>query len=73
LCTDWIVWPATWTSCAAWCGSSPSAGIRIEFVKEWLSFTGENSPMANLLLSVMRAFAEFERVLIRSGRERGAR
>ncbi len=39
-------------------------GIRIEFVKECLSFTGEDSPMANLLLSVMGAFAEFERALI---------
>jgi DNA invertase Pin-like site-specific DNA recombinase len=39
-------------------------GIRIEFVKENLSFTGEDSPMANLLLSVMGAFAEFERALI---------
>jgi hypothetical protein len=40
-------------------------GIRIEFVKEGLHFTGEDSPMANLLLSVMGAFAEFERALIR--------
>jgi DNA invertase Pin-like site-specific DNA recombinase len=39
-------------------------GIRIEFVKECLSFIGEDSPMANLLLSVMGAFAEFERALI---------
>lgn len=39
-------------------------GIRIEFGKECLSFTGEDSPMANLLLSVMGAFAEFERALI---------
>lgn len=29
-----------------------------------MSFTGEDSPMANLLLSVMGAFAEFERALI---------
>ncbi|HHH7389290.1 TPA: recombinase family protein, partial [Escherichia coli] len=28
-------------------------GVRIEFVKEVLTFTGEDSPMANLLLSVM--------------------
>ena len=28
-------------------------GIRIEFVKECLSFAGKDSPMANLLLSVM--------------------
>jgi DNA invertase Pin-like site-specific DNA recombinase len=40
-------------------------GICIEFVKEHLVFTGEDSPMANLLLSVMGAFAEFERALIR--------
>src|SRR5476649_2050836 len=28
-------------------------GVRIEFVKEQLLFTGEDSPMANLMLSVM--------------------
>jgi DNA invertase Pin-like site-specific DNA recombinase len=38
-------------------------GIRVEFLKENLTFTGEDSPMANLLLSVMGAFAEFERAL----------
>ena len=36
-------------------------GVRVEFVKENLTFTGEDSPMATLLLSVMGAFAEFER------------
>ncbi|HBA6469165.1 TPA: recombinase family protein [Escherichia coli] len=40
-------------------------GVHIEFVKEHLTFTGEDSPMANLMLSVMGAFAEFERALIR--------
>ena len=39
-------------------------GVRVEFVKEHLVFTGEDSPMATLLLSVMGAFAEFERALI---------
>jgi DNA invertase Pin-like site-specific DNA recombinase len=39
-------------------------GVRIEFVKEHLVFTGEDSPMANLMLSVTGAFAEFERALI---------
>lgn len=34
-------------------------GVRVEFVKEGLAFTGEDSPMANLMLSVMGAFAEF--------------
>lgn len=46
-------------------------GVRIEFVKECLTFTGEDSPMANLLLSVMGAFAEFERELIRERQREG--
>jgi DNA invertase Pin-like site-specific DNA recombinase len=46
-------------------------GIRIEFVKERLTFSGEDSPMANLMLSVMGAFAEFERALIRERQREG--
>lgn len=46
-------------------------GIRIEFLKESLTFTGEDSPMANLMLSVMGAFAEFERALIRERQREG--
>ena len=45
--------------------------VRIEFVKESLAFTGEDSPMANLMLSVMGAFAEFERSLIRERQREG--
>lgn len=45
--------------------------MHIEFVKEHLSFTGEDSPMANLMLSVMGAFAEFERALIRERQREG--
>jgi DNA invertase Pin-like site-specific DNA recombinase len=37
-------------------------GVRVEFAKESLAFTGDDSPMATLLLSVMGAFAEFERL-----------
>jgi DNA invertase Pin-like site-specific DNA recombinase len=46
-------------------------GVRIEFVKEHLAFTGEDSPMASLLLSVMGAFAEFERALITERQREG--
>lgn len=46
--------------------------VRIEFTKECLAFTGEDSPMANLmLLSVMGAFAEFERALMRERQREG--
>jgi DNA invertase Pin-like site-specific DNA recombinase len=48
-----------------------SRGVRIDFVKEGLSFTGEDSPMATLMLSVMGAFAEFERALIRERQREG--
>jgi len=46
-------------------------GVRVEFVKEQLSFTGEDNAMAQLLLSVMGAFAEFERSLIRERQREG--
>lgn len=40
-------------------------GVSVEFVKEGLTFTGEDKPLSKLLLSVMGAFAEFERSIIR--------
>ncbi len=46
-------------------------GVQVEFLKEQLTFTGEDSPMANLLLSMMGAFAEFERALIRERQREG--
>src|SRR5215469_3538870 len=46
-------------------------GVRIEFVKEHLTFTGEDSPMASLMLFVMGAFAEFERALIHERQREG--
>lgn len=45
--------------------------VRVEFVKEQLAFTGEDNAMANLLLNVMGAFAEFERALIRERQREG--
>lgn len=46
-------------------------GVRIEFVKEAITFTGDDSPMAQLMLSVMGAFAEFERALLRERQREG--
>ena len=46
-------------------------GVQSEFVKEHLFFTGEDSPMANLMLSVMGAFAEFKRALIHERQREG--
>lgn len=46
-------------------------GVSVHFVHEQLSFTGDDSPMANLLPSVMGAFAEFERALIRERQREG--
>jgi DNA invertase Pin-like site-specific DNA recombinase len=46
-------------------------GFHVQFLKESLTFTGEDSPMANLLLSVMGAFAQFERDLIRKRQREG--
>jgi DNA invertase Pin-like site-specific DNA recombinase len=46
-------------------------GVMVQFIKENLLFSGEDSPMANLLLSVMGAFAQFERELIRERQREG--
>ena len=45
--------------------------VKVCFVKENLTFTGEDSPMANLLLSMMGAIAEFERELIKERQREG--
>lgn len=46
-------------------------GIKVTFIKESLTFTGEDSPMSNLLLSMLGAVAEFERALIRERQREG--
>lgn len=46
-------------------------GVAVQFIKEGLTFTGEDNPMATLMLSVMGAFAEFERALIRERQREG--
>jgi len=48
-----------------------SKGAKVQFAKESLTFSGDDSPLANLLLSVMGAFAEFERSLIRERQMEG--
>ena len=46
-------------------------GVVVEFVKEHLTFTREDNAMSKLLLSVMGAFAEFERSLLRERQREG--
>ena len=46
-------------------------GAVVQFVKEGLTFTGDDSPMSNLLLSMLGAVAEFERSLIRERQKEG--
>ena len=46
-------------------------GIKVEFVKDNLTFTNEKSSMSLLLLSVMGAFAEFERAKIKERQMEG--
>ncbi|GBG36848.1 recombinase family protein [Mycobacterium montefiorense] len=39
-------------------------GVKVQFVKENLTFAGDDSPMNTLLLSMLGAVAEFERSMI---------
>jgi len=45
--------------------------VQVQFVKEQLIFNGEDHAMGKLLLSVMGAFAEFERALLRERQREG--
>lgn len=45
--------------------------IVVQFVKEGLTFTGDDSPMSNLLLTMLGAVAEFERALINERQREG--
>lgn len=46
-------------------------GVSVQFVKESMTFTNDESPMAQLMLSVMGAVAEFERALIKERQKEG--
>lgn len=46
-------------------------GVRVEFVKESLTFTGDDSAMNTLLLSMLGAVAEFERSMILERQKEG--
>lgn len=51
--------------------SQTRRGVHMQFIKENLTFTGEESPMANLMLSVLGAVAQFERDLIKERQKEG--
>ena len=48
-----------------------AVGAKVTSIKENLTFTGDDSPMNTLLLSMMGAFAEFERAFIRERQREG--
>lgn len=46
-------------------------GVAVQFVKERLTFSGEDAPMSKLQLGILAAVAEFERSLIRERQREG--
>jgi DNA invertase Pin-like site-specific DNA recombinase len=46
-------------------------GISVQFMSEHLTFTGDDSPMASLLLTVLGSVAQFERSLLRERQREG--
>jgi DNA invertase Pin-like site-specific DNA recombinase len=46
-------------------------GVVVEFVKEALVFTGDDSAMSKLMLTIMGGVAEFERAMIRERQREG--
>lgn len=52
-------------------GGLVKKGVSVKFIKENLTFTGKEDALANLMLQMMGAFAEFERTMIRSRQREG--
>lgn len=48
-----------------------SRGVEVRFVKENLTFAGQEDPMARLMLQMLGAVSQFERALIRSRQQEG--
>jgi DNA invertase Pin-like site-specific DNA recombinase len=46
-------------------------GVAVQFIKENMTFTAEQNPMAKLMLSIMGSFAEFERALSKERQREG--
>lgn len=46
-------------------------GVIVKFIKENLTFTGDDDAMSTLMLHMMGAFAEFERTMIKSRQREG--
>jgi len=46
-------------------------GVVVKFIKENLTFTGNDDAMSTLMLQMMGAFAEFERTMIKSRQREG--
>ena len=51
--------------------SLTAKGVKITFLKESLTFTGEDNPMANLMLGIMGSLAEWERSVTRERQLQG--
>lgn len=51
--------------------SLTAKGVKVQFIKESLTFTGDNNPMANLMLGIMGSLAEWERSVIRERQLQG--
>ena len=46
-------------------------GVKVQFIKENLTFTGDDNPMSNLLLGVMGSLSQWERAVIRERQAQG--
>ena len=50
-----------------------SKGVTVKFLKENLTFSGNDDPMSNLLLGILSSLAEWERAVIKSRQMEGVK
>lgn len=67
----WTDWPLNVDDLRRLVQTLTAQGIGVEFRKENLAFTGNDSSMSHLMLTVLGAVAQFERDLIRERQREG--
>ena len=72
-CSDLTRWGRSLMDIKSSITSLTKRGVTVTFLKENLTFSGNDDPMSNLLLGILSSLAEWERSVIKSRQMEGVR
>lgn len=72
-CADLSRWGRSLIDIKTTVTSLTSKGVTVKFLKENLTFSGNDDPMSNLLLGILSSLSEWERAVIKSRQMEGVK